>query len=656
MRRREEKMTMGQDDVSDRSDLLGRAFDSLGHPTLLLDREGTIVAANEAAQLVYGQNRFALRGAKCRELLCGQGEMPEGCPVREIFEAPNEGPRTRELTALGRSFHVTCAPVLDGAGKVECVVHSAVDLTDRKDAEQQLRATEQHHEWLTSHVADAIFVTDLAMQWIWVSDSVEKLRGFTAEQTKAQPISEVLTPRSLRTAKATLSQELLKEQTEDPAAFQPYVMDLEFTCKDGSTVWAELKLTFTRDAEGQATGIVGVARDITSRRLAQAERAELEGQLHRAQRMEAVGRLAGGVAHDFNNMLSVVLGYTALLQVDAEPGSQTAEDIDEIERAIDRAAHLTRQLLTFSKRQISSPVSLDLNEVVSDLQKMLSRIVGEDIELQSDLANDLDPILADRSHVEQVLANLAVNARDAMPRGGKLSMQTANVRIGESEAKKILDLEPGTYVRLVVSDDGMGMPRSVLERIFEPFYTTKHDGKGTGLGLSTVYGIVKQSDGHIFVESAPREGTRFSIFFPKHAPEARITAPPPSRSAGKTKGLTVLVVEDEEPLRRLICRALKGQGHRAIEAEHAEAALAAAHGHEGTIDVLLTDLILPGPSGVALAEQIQEALPDVAVVYMSGHSDEVVAEHGMLEEGIVFLPKPFGPSQLADKIAEALSE
>ena len=397
---------------------------------------------------------------------------------------------------------------------------------------------------------------------------------------------------------------------------------------------------------GHLVRVWGTQRDVTEQR-------HLEEQFRQSQKMEAVGQLAGGIAHDFNNLLTAILGNTQLLLRDLPPGDSKRGDVEEIRKASERAASLTRQLLAYSRRQMLQPEVLDLNVVVAEMDKMLRRLIGEHIALAAVLAPDLGRVRADPNQIEQVIVNLAVNARDAMPEGGKLTIETANVDLDEAFAQAHLGSVPGSYALLAVTDTGAGMDATVRAHLFEPFFTTKEVGKGTGLGLATVYGIVKQSGGYISVYSEPGRGSSFKIYLPRIATPA--DPPPGPQKGGPAPGSeTVLVVEDEPAVLTLSRRALEAQGYVVLAASDPAAALRVVERHGGMIHLLLTDVVMPGLSGRELADRLTAQRPGIRVLYMSGYPGDAVVQHGTLPSGSAFLQKPFSPDGLARKVRDVL--
>jgi PAS domain S-box-containing protein len=419
--------------------------------------------------------------------------------------------------------------------------------------------------------------------------------------------------------------------------------------RDARVVWVTVSGSLVQDATGRPLYLLVYIRDVSERKL-------LEEQLRQAQKMEAVGQLAGGVAHDFNNLLTAIIGNAELLLKTIGPEDRRRLDVLEINRAAHRAATLTRQLLAFSRKQVLQPRIVDLNAVVSELTTMLRRLIGEHVTLELHLEPGLGRVLADPGQLEQVITNLAVNARDAMPSGGTLTIRTANVDADDvppssPEASPLLD----SLVALSVRDVGVGMDERTQARLFEPFFTTKELGRGTGLGLATVYGIVRQSGGHIRVNTRPSQGSTFTIYLPRAegSPE-HPDAPQPTEPPQGTG--TIFVVEDEDTVRHLACRVLRANGYHVVEAADPGTALRLAGEQPRPADLLLTDIVMPGMSGPVLAERLVSRWPDLKVLYMSGYADEAIERHGALPAGGALLEKPFTARQLADRVRQALSK
>ncbi|HZE97564.1 MAG TPA: response regulator [Planctomycetota bacterium] len=386
-----------------------------------------------------------------------------------------------------------------------------------------------------------------------------------------------------------------------------------------------------------------------------AVKVRVEEQLRQSQKMEAVGRLAGGVAHDFNNLLTVINGYSQLMLTQLTPDNPLHAQAEEILRAGERAASLTRQLLMFSRRQILSPATLNLNDLAKQTQNMLRRLIGEDIELRTALDPALGSVKADPGQIEQVIMNLAVNARDAMPNGGRITIETGNVVLDEDYASQHPGTKAGPHVMLAVSDTGTGMDEETQSHLFEPFFTTKEPGKGTGLGLSTVYGIAKQNGGSIWVYSELGKGSVFKIYFPRTDEAAAVAPPKPEVASGGRGTETILLVEDSESVRKLASAVLASRGYKVLTAEDGDAALRVLGAHSGPLDLLLTDVVLPRLSGPEIAFLVNRARPGTRVLFMSGYTDRGIVENGILESGISFLQKPFGPDALVKKVREVLS-
>ncbi|MBD0372894.1 MAG: response regulator [Pyrinomonadaceae bacterium] len=436
---------------------------------------------------------------------------------------------------------------------------------------------------------------------------------------------------------------------------EKFIPEEVFTDASGRVRWLQTIKRPIVSLDGTVDQMLGVATDITSRKQAEEALHRSEEQLRQAQKMEAVGKLAGGVAHDFNNLLTVINGHSALALRRLKQDDPLYRKLEAINEAGERAASLTRQLLAFSRKQIMQPKVLDLNHVIFETNKMLQRLIGEDIDLLIGLTPDLGKVKADPGQIEQVLMNLSVNARDAMPKGGKLTIETQNVYLDESYASRHVTARPGRYVMLAVSDTGCGMDAATQERIFEPFFTTKGVGRGTGLGLSTVYGIVKQSGGNIWVYSEVGRGTTFKIYLPcvdTPAEEFKASTDEDKAPLGTE---TVLLVEDEEMVRNMTREILLASGYQVLEAQHGSEALLVAGQHNGPIHLMLSDVVMPQMSGRELAEQLSPIRREMKVLYMSGYTDDAIVHHGVLDEGMAFIEKPFTPTALICKLREVLN-
>jgi PAS domain S-box-containing protein len=516
------------------------------------------------------------------------------------------------------------------------------DITEKRRAAEALRAGEERYRRLFESIPSPMWVCDLdSLAFLAVNDAAVQRYGYSREEFRALTICDIRPPedvpallRNVATAREKDSAEVTQAGVWRHVKKDGTAFDVEITSH--AVAW-----------DGRRAQLI-LAIDVT-------ERKALEAQLRQAQKMEAVGRLAGGLAHDFNNLLTAILGYSHLALRRLGDRTELRREIEEIGKAGERAAALTAQLLAFSRKQVLQTRVLDLNVIVRDMDKMLRRLIGEDVDLVACLGSELGRIRADPGQVEQVLLNLAVNARDAMPRGGKLTIETANVELGATYAMTHPVMKtPGRYVLLAVSDNGCGMDAETQSHIFEPFFTTKEAGKGTGLGLATVYGIVKQSGGYIWVYSEPGQGTSFKIYLPRTESEAERLSTVPVPVPFVRGSETVLLVEDEDALRALARQVLEESGYRVLEARRAEEGLLIARGHQDRIHLLLTDVVMPGASGPRLAEQMIEIHPQARVVYMSGYTDGAVVNHGLLEAGAAFLQKPFTPQALAAKVREVL--
>ncbi len=507
---------------------------------------------------------------------------------------------------------------------------------ERKRTEEQLQDSERRYRLLFQSNPEAMWVYEFeTLRILAVNEAAIDRYGYSEGEFLSMSIRDIQPASEL---------EKLEQMMKSQAGIGSYA-GLRHRKKDGTLIDVEIEARPIEFAGRQARLVL--ARDVTAQR-------QLEAQLRQAQKMEAVGQLAGGIAHDFNNLLTAILGSTQLLMHDLAPGDQRREDAEEIKKAAMRAADLTRQLLAFSRRQVLAPKVLDLNAVVANMDKMLQRLIGEDIELVTSLDPTVGRVSADPGQLEQVLLNLAVNARDAMPKGGRLTIETSNMALDKNQAGRHHRLPPGAYVLFAVSNTGVGMDEATQAHLFEPFFTTKEIGKGTGLGLATVYGIVKQSGGYIWVYSEPGHGTTFKIYLPRITGTADTVVPAPESQQLRRGTETVLLVEDAAPVRALARRSLEAYGYAVLDAADGFAAFELSARHPGGIDILVTDVVMPGMSGRELAERLAPRRPRMKVLYTSGYTDDAMVRQGVLRSGVAFLQKPFVPETLARKVRDVL--
>ena len=537
------------------------------------------------------------------------------------------------------------------------------DITERQRAEEALRESEARYATLFQGAAEGILLADAETRQVaYANPSFCRMLGYSDEELRELTLGDIhpgegdsarLQPAKLAEGATGFSVGTHPE-LDDVAGELLVSRELPCRRKDASIVFAEV--TASRLVIGERPCFVGFYSEVTERKRAEAERERLAEQLRVSQKLEAIGSLAGGVAHDFNNLLSVILNFTSFAMEGLRDSAPVRADLHEVMMAGERAANLTRQLLAFSRKQVLKPETLNLGNIAAGVSKMLGRILGEDIEIVSAFAPDLGTVRADPGQMEQVLMNLAVNARDAMPTGGTLTIEATNVELGPETPLGACGLAAGHYVQLAVSDTGVGMDEYVRGRAFEPFFTTKATGKGTGLGLATVYGIVKQSGGEVQIESAPRSGTTFRVFLPRASDPRPVSAAPSAGPSPSTGHETILIVDDEAALRGITKRTLEHAGYAVLVAAGGEEALEISARFDGAIDLLLTDVVMPRMSGRAVAEALLKQRPQLKVIYMSGHTDDAVIRHGAHETGHGLLSKPFRRDELKGMIRRALDD
>jgi two-component system cell cycle sensor histidine kinase/response regulator CckA len=613
--------------------LFRRAFDDAPIGMALIDLDGGWLRLNRSLCQMLGRSEQELRTSQLNELSHPEDRRLDRPLIKELLAGRRRSfaIEKRYLRADGTILHALVhVSLMHGDGERPLYfLCQLVDITERRRAEAERRASEERLQAIIDNSPAMIMVKDLQHRYLLVNRKWEDLFDVRADQAIGRTSEEVL-PVSRRPDSREIDERVA-------ATGEPYEAMAVIPEPDGHDERTFLMVKFPlRDIDGDVSAVVTIATDITERRRSAEERAELEHRLAQAQRLESIGQLAGGVAHDFNNLLSVILTCVGFATRELPADHPVRDDVDEIGRAADRAAALTRQLLMFSRREVVKPEVLDVGALLRDLERLLDRTLSERIALRITVGPGLVPVLADRAQLEQVLVNLAVNARDAMPDGGTLAIAVGGVHGG---------------VRITVVDDGAGMPEEVRERAFEPFFTTKDPGQGTGLGLATVHGIVTDSGGTVDIDSTPGRGTVVTIFLPGCA-EPVLTADAPAELPDlASTPARVLVVEDQEPVRRQACRILEAHGYHVTDSAGGEEALANWH----PVDVLVTDVVMPGMTGQELARIALERNPDLRVVYMSGHTEDVLVRNGARARNLAFVQKPFTRATLLRAVEEALA-
>jgi two-component system, cell cycle sensor histidine kinase and response regulator CckA len=587
---------------------------------------------DEKLSMRFGADKFIRRPSPLEEILSA---------IHEVTEKPKRRQRTAisppdELEVV-KTYSVHLVQQLEE--KNHELTHAHAKILEMHQAllrrTDELEESEEKFRSIFENILDVFYRTDMQGNIQLISPSVQRY-GYPSDALLGTNIQNLYA--------APFDREHLIATLEEKGT----VEDWEITLKrqDGEPFVASLSARLLTDFQRRSLGIEGTLRDIT-------ERKRLEAQLLQAQRLESVGQLAGGIAHDFNNFLTAMFGYAELAELDIAPEHPAHACLQNIQSAAERAAGLTRQLLAFARQQIIEPRVVNLNDLILNIGMLIRPLLGEDIQLVMLPGAELWRVRVDPGQVEQVLVNLAVNARDAMPQGGKLTIETKNVTLDGGYSHVRPEVVPGDYVMVAVSDNGTGMEASIQQRIFDPFFTTKEVGKGTGLGLATCHGIVKQSGGHIWVYSEPGHGTTFKVYFPR-VQEAISASPSPAAVVNSRGVETILLVEDEIMVRAIGVEALRLQGYTVLEAGNGREALELVQAYPGDIHLLLTDVVMPQMSGKQLAEHLLEARPDLRVIYVSGYTHNTIVHHGVLDEGITFLQKPYTSAMLARKVREVL--
>jgi two-component system, cell cycle sensor histidine kinase and response regulator CckA len=617
---------------------------------LFWSRNGEITDANNLFLEMIGYSREDLQTGK---LLWQQITPPEylhldEAAIKELAVSGTCKPFEKEYIKKdgGRISVLLGASVLDGfADRGICFV---IDTTERHQAENALRKSIERLDLSQQAGKIGCFEWDFQTRRCVLSEELEALYGLQPGEFggRYEDWAALIEPEDLSGVLEDFNRSLKDGE---------FISEWRIILPGGDKRWVNTRAKLFYDDQGNALRMVGVNMDVTEHKEAETERRNLEAQLLQSQKMESIGRLAGGVAHDFNNLLTAILGYSQLLQRRVGANEALLGEISEVIKAAQRAENLTRQLLAFSRKQTLQPKVIDINYVITDLNKMLSRLIHEDIDLITNLKPDLWRVKVDPGQLEQVIVNLVINARDAMPTGGRINIATSHLTIGEAAIFKELRIEPGNYIRITIKDTGCGMDTNTRAHIFEPFFTTKESGKGTGLGLATVYGVVKQSGGHITVHSKVNQGTTFTIYLPSVAQNVEAMADGDNADSPLPGSETILLAEDDQFVRTLSARVLRDQGYTVIETNNGEDALRLVRDNDKqVIHLLVTDVIMPRMGGKQLSEEVKRLRPDIKILYTSGYVDTALLDYGVLDTNIPFLQKPFTPLSLARTVHEAL--
>jgi len=629
-------------------------LDMAGVILMALDQEGRVVLANPKACSVLEGEEADIIGM---DWFVSFIPEPRRREVQGVFRQlmrgtvePAEYFENQVVSLKGNvrwiAWHNTLVKSRDGA--ILGTFSSGEDISERRQAEQALRESEQRFRELTDTLPQVVFEVDMRGKITYANQRAFELFGYVDEDLhKGLHTVEMIAAQDRDRAQANILRVLAGEK--------PGSTEYLARRNDGSTFPIMIHSTrIVRD--GEVVGLRGIIVDLSEHKAAEKALRENEEILRQSQKMEAIGRLAGGIAHDFNNLLTTILGYSQMLLSAGTLSDETLEPIREINRSARRAGALTQQLLAYSRKQVLRPEELNVNKLVENLTNMLGRLIHENIQLNAVLDPEIGWIKADPVQLEQVIINLAINARDSMLDGGKLTIETRDIMLDESYSKLHPEVVSGKYVMLAVTDTGCGIDEEIQKQIFEPFFTSKAPGKGTGLGLSTVFGTVKQSNGYIYVYSEPGMGSTFKIYLPVVQVRKPKERRRPKERAGYQTDRTILLVEDDEALRKLVYRVLKKAGYAVLSACGGEEALRLLEKPEhGDIDLLISDVIMPGIGGKVLAERLQARLPGLKVLYISGYPDETVVHHGVLDEGVAYLQKPFSPTAVIQKVQEILA-
>jgi len=610
-------------------------FNAIGHPAFILDPQHNIIAVNNITLELSGRPESALLGKKCYELFHSRDAVVplQDCPLKKMLESSHFETVEMEVELFGGFFLVSSTPVFDRRGNLDKIIHIATDITQRKKAEEALKETEERFRILLNQGYDGIFIHE-DFNILDLNQRMADILGYSLSELLHTSIFSHITPASQR-----LVQEYIHSRKGG-------YYEIELLKKNGRVVNAEACGASCK-FQGREARIVAI-RDIT-------EQKKLQEQLRQAQKMEAIGHLAGGVAHDFNNILSAIIGYAHLTMMKLKSDDPLRMNIEHILSSSEKAANLTRSLLAFSRKQLIIPKPVDINHIVLNIKKILDRIIGEDIDLKVNFDIEDLIVTGDRGQIEHALMNLATNARDAMPEGGALIMTTRKVDVDDKFIQIHKEGKRGTYAAITVSDTGTGMDNKTIENIFEPFFTTKEVGKGTGLGLAMVYGTIKQHNGFINVQSEPGKGTTFNIYLPLAEPGVEHTEKKEADTI-VSGNENILLIEDNQAVRRSIKDLLEEFGYNVMDAADGDEAIALFRENMGFLHLVISDVIMPRQSGKEVYDELKKERPDVKMLFVSGYSADILTKKGIKGEKINFISKPINPDVFLKKVREILDQ
>lgn len=653
------KTYQSEKNLSEEKEKLNVTLRSIGDGVIATDENGKIILLNAIAEKLTGWSEAEAIGNDIATVFN---------IINEITRVPCENPVSKVLETNGivglanhtvliskdgieRAIADSGAPIHNEDGKVAGVVLVFRDQTEEKEYQDKIVQSERKYRLLSENTLDAIWTTDLHYKFSYINRAVISFFGYSQDEWVGSHIADHCDTRNLGIITSRL-EAILQENDEGAGT----LFETEMIHKSDEKISVEIQCRVIFDASGIAIGFQGVTRDISERKIAEQNQAHLEKQLIQAQKMESIGRLAGGVAHDFNNMLNVITGYTDFALMELPKGSNTHNDLLEVRNAADRSIEITRQLLAFARKQTIAPVVLDINKQIESSLKMLYRLIGEDIKLSWIPYENCYSVMMDPTQIDQIIANLCVNSRDAISGIGEISIETGNRTFDTEYCRRNSGFIPGDYTYVIVSDNGCGMDKEVQDYAFEPFFTTKETGKGTGLGLATVYGIVKQNNGFVNIYSEKGKGTSIKVYIPKYTGKYNEEDEMPVQESPLGRGETILLVEDEYAILKLTKKMLIELGYTVLDATSPRKAIQLADQYSGKIDLIITDVVMPEMNGKELAENIKEHYEQIRVLYMSGYTSNAIANRGVLESNTSFLPKPFSISDIAKTVRKVLDE